>query len=152
MFFKIDKDQSKNVFLKAVVYTCALAGGLIAAIAAPVGSGVAMTAAYTAGGVALGGLGGPLAITTLALCGYGLYRIGKTVFKTCRDEAAIIPVAYAVVGYSSFRSLTSEPLHHIKSLFKKSAQKQTSPTNKTAPSSEKLLYNLSDKILKRKNP
>jgi hypothetical protein len=132
----LNTDQSKNGLFKGIVYTCAAAGGIAGYALAPA-AGAGLVAAYVAGGVAVGGLGGPLALTTAALCGYGVYRIGQTLAKTAREEGPVIPLAVAIVGYSSLRAMTVEPIRSIASLFKKSAQKQKNSSDKNPTSTPK---------------
>jgi hypothetical protein len=134
---QLNTDQSKNGLFKAIVYTCAALGGGAAYAFAPAGASLGVIGAYVAGGIAAGGLAGPLALTGVALCGYAAFRAGQALKKVAREEAPVLPLAVAIVGVSSLRAMTVEPIRGIAALFKKSADKNKNsshlPSSTTKP-------------------
>lgn len=119
-------DMTRSKIFNAGVYACAAIGALTGAIGyggATLGGVLGMGAV----GAVAGGLGVPLALTTVAVVGYVGYVGIKSTLKALKSEWAAIPLGLAIVGISAAKALFVDPVKKIHGMLHGStaAQKPT---------------------------
>ncbi len=128
----INFDLSKEPRFRIVPYACAAIGAT---------AGVMMTSAVTvpgliaagAIGAVAGGIGLPVAGVVVAIGGVALFKMGKALVDTIKQEGPMLPLGMAVVGLSAAKTLFVSPFTEGWKLAKKLKPGGKKPGNGNTP-------------------